>query len=122
MADSSYLKSLVGSLPPDVKAALGRCWDYLCDGNLRFGPVNSQRPRTENFAGRYVTATTPATANAEFTIAHGLGANPGVLIPMLNLTSVGSSLPTLTVTKAPDAARIYLSSPSTNVTFCGILE
>lgn len=122
MATSSYLKSLIGSIPADLKAPLGRCWDYLCDGNLRFGPVDSNRPRTENFAGRYVTATTPAVANTEFSIAHGLGAVPTVLIPVLNLNSIDSQLVTLAVTKAPDASRVYLSSPSTSATFCGYLE
>lgn len=114
MANSSYLKSLVGSTPADIKAALGRCWEYLCDGSLRFGPVDSNRPRTENFAGIYVSGTTHATANTEFSLVHGLGTAPQVIVPVLDLNTLGSQLVPLAVsTRAADATRLYLTSSST---------
>lgn len=123
MANSSYLRALVGSLPADVKVALGRCWDYLCDGNLRFGPVDTNRPRTENFAGIYISGTTPATANTEFSIAHGLGTKPNVLIPFLDLNTINSRIAgDLTVSRAADASRVYLTSASTTATFTAYLE
>lgn len=123
MAKSSYLQALVGSLPDESRKALGRCWDYLCDGNLRFGPVDASRPRTENFAGRYIAGTTPPTANTEFSLVHGLGAKPSVLIPVLDLNTLQSRLlGDLTVSRAPDASRIYLTSASTSATFTAYLE
>ena len=80
------------------------------------------RTRTENFQLYTVEGTTAAVADTEFTIAHGLGKAPYLLIPVLPLDAVNATLVPLTVTRLPDASRIYLSSPVTGATFRAFLE
>jgi hypothetical protein len=113
MASSSYAKSLLGGLPAEIKTALARVFEYLLDGNVRFGPVEHQT-RTTNFAGVYLLGTTASVAATEFTLAHGLATVPRVLWPVLDPQAVGGQLVSLTVTRAADGVRVYLSSPSTS--------
>lgn len=113
MATPGYIESLTGNLEPDLRAAFKRVFDYTLR-NLRFGPVSNQT-RTENFQVYALTGTTSSVANQEFTLAHGLGRVPYWVMPVLPVDAVNTSLPTLTVTRAADASRIYLSSPSTSV-------
>ena len=82
--------------------------------NLRVG-LRGTETRSENLQLYRFDGTTHATANTEFSIAHGLGEAPTGLMPYLDLTVAGSVMPVLSVTRAAHAARIYLSSPSTNV-------
>lgn len=110
MATSSYAKSLLGGLAAEIKAAVGRALEYVFDGNLRFGPVEHQT-RTENFAGIYLNVTTSSTADAEFSVAHGLPATPKVMWPVLDPYVVGSRAVRLEVSRAADSRRIYLRSP-----------
>jgi hypothetical protein len=119
MANPSYLKSLYGGVDPVLRRALGLTWDYIL-GNLRFGQPEDQT-RSENFQAYFYSVTTPAVANTEFTIAHGLGRAPYLLIPVLAL-DVNAQLVRLTVSRAPDAARVYLKSPDTNAPVTILLE
>jgi len=109
MATSSYVKSLLGGLDASLKTALGKVSEYVLDGNLRFGPITHQT-RTENFAGVYLVVTTAAVANTEFTVAHGLGAKPRVIWPVLDPQSLGSRIVPLEVSRIADEARVYLKS------------
>ena len=120
MAQPAYVESLLGGLPATEKVALKRIFDYVLR-NLRFGPVVTQT-RAENFQAYYLTATTPSTANAAFSVAHGLGRAPYLLVPVLNVGSANSQLVPLMVTQAADAQRIYLSSPSTSAAFAMMVE
>lgn len=113
MANASYVESLLGGLDRDLRAAFKRVHDYIL-ANLRFGPAAHQT-RAVNFQSYYLTSTTPTTANEEFSVAHGLGRAPYILIPVLPLNEVGSATVNLQVTRAADASRVYLRSPSTNV-------
>lgn len=120
MATPGYIDSLLGGLEADLRVALKRIFDYVLR-NLRFGPV-ANNVRTENFQAYYYTATTPATASQEFSIAHGLGRVPYVLIPVLSLDSVNQSIVSLTVSRAADASRVYLKSSSTSVAIAVMVE
>lgn len=120
MANPAYVESLVGSLPPEHRLAWKRVMDYVLR-NLRFGPVAHQT-RTENLQAYYVTATTPATAQQEFSIAHGLSRTPYVLIPVLGLDSVNQQIVPLTVARAADDQRIYLKSSSTSAAIALLVE
>jgi hypothetical protein len=115
MANPGYVETLVGNLPPEHRTAWKRVMDYVLR-NLRFGPVVHQA-RTENLQVYGLSGKTSPVANQEFTVAHGLARIPYWVMPVLALDAVNSSLPTLTVTRAPDVNRIYLSSPSTSVAF-----
>jgi len=113
MANPSYCESLLGGIDRDLRAAFKRVHDYILT-NLRFGPATHQA-RATNHQLYYLTSTTPATSNEEFSIAHGLGKAPYLLLPVLPLDQVGAATVNLQVTRAADANRVYLRSPSTNV-------
>lgn len=120
MATPGYIESLVGNLEAPLRLALTRIFDYVLR-NLRFGPVTNQ-VRTENFQAYYYTTTTPATANEEFSVAHGLGRVPYVLIQVLSLDSVNQAIVPVQVSRAADASRFYLKSSSTGVSVAFMVE
>ena len=76
----------------------------------------------ENLQAVFLQGTTPAAANTAFSIEHGLGTTPYLLIPVLDLQSVSSSIVRLTVAAAPDARRVYLKSPDTSAAFGVLVE
>ena len=113
MATSSYAKALLGGLNAEFKSSFGRVFEYLFDGNLRFGPVEHQK-RAENFAGVYLNATTGTVADSEFTVAHGLQGKPRVMWQVLDPQAVGAKVVRLEVSRAADLRRVYLKSPETS--------
>lgn len=115
MADIGYIESELGSLPVDHKRALVNAFRYLLS-NLSFGAVEHQT-RTTNFQAYYLQSTTPAVANTEVAIAHGLGLTPSVLIPVLPLNQIGAQVIPLQVSRAADDKRVYLKSSSTSAAF-----
>lgn len=120
MANPSYLKTLFGGADAGLRRALDQAWEYIL-GNLRFGrPVDQDR--AENFQAYFYEATTPGVANTEFSIAHGLGRAPYLLIPVMPLNTVGAQMVRLEVTRAADESRIYLSSPDTDAPITILLE
>ena len=112
-----YVSTLLNSLPAEIKPPLQAIFDYLQD-NWRLG----SRVRATNAQWYRVTGTTSSNAGTEFSIVHGLDSPPTWLIPIVDLTAVGSQLVPLTVSKAPDASRVYLTSSSTGATFTAYLE
>lgn len=110
MASKGYIEQLLNALGKDVRGPIVRSFQYVLD-NGRFG-LQTDRTRAENFQGYRFDATTPGTANEEFSIAHNLGYAPGLILPILPLEE-GTQLVPLVVTKAPDEARVYLRSSST---------
>jgi hypothetical protein len=108
MATSSYIDTLIGGLETSTKKALKSAFDYVLKG-LRFG-----RPETatasENFAAAFYEATTHAVADTEFSIEHGFGRAPYMVIPVLPLDTPDARIVPLMVTQAADTKRIYLSS------------
>lgn len=120
MADASYIKSLFGGVDEAVKKAADQAFTYLL-GNLKIGPFNQNR-RSLNFQWYWLQGTTHPNANTEFSIAHGLGRAPSVILPVIALDQIGSQLVPLQVSKAPDASRIYLKSSSTSAAFTVLVE
>ena len=110
MATKGYLEQILNALPSESRGPVVRAFQYVAD-NLRFG-LQSDRTRAENMQGYRLDATTHATANTEFSVSHGLGVAPTLVIPILPL-DVGNQLVPLVVARAPDAARVYLRSSST---------
>ncbi len=113
MATSSYVNSLLGSLAAPIKVALSQAFSYLLT-NLTFGraePGQTLQARGANLRIYPLSATT-----------HGLPSAPYLLVPVAPLDTVGASIVPLTVTRAADASRIYLSSSATNATVFVFVE
>jgi len=120
MASPPYVESLLGPLGTEQRQVFKRVFDYVLS-NLRLGPPAHQ-VRSDNHQLYYLESTTHATANTEFSILHGLGRTPYVAIPVLPLDAVGAKLVPLTVTRAADASRLYLSSSSTSAAVWLLVE
>jgi hypothetical protein len=120
MANPAYIESLTGGLEPPVKLAFKRCFDYVLR-NLRLGPVVHQT-RVENLQAYYLTGTTPAVADQEFSLAHGLARVPYLLIPVLGLDTVGQQIVPLRVSRAADESRIYLRSTAVSAAIAVMVE
>lgn len=108
MATSTLVESLSGGLDAGLRRALKAIFDYVLK-NLRFGRPGDQEP-TENFQASYVEGTTHNTPGTEFSILHGRGSAPYLVIPVLDVQTVGSQVVPLAVTRAADSKRIYLTS------------
>lgn len=120
MADSGYVVSLLGGLGADVKRVFSTLFEYLLR-DLAWGQVEDKE-RAGNFRGYYYTATTAAVASEEFTIAHGLGVTPYVLVPVLPLDVEGAQTVRLEVSRVADAQRVYLTSPDTSAVIYVMIE
>lgn len=120
MADSSYVKSLFGGVEAEVKKAADAAFTYVL-ANLKLGPFNEGR-RALNFQWYWFTGTTAANAGQEFSIAHGMGRIPMVVIPILPLDQVNAQIVPLQVSRAADVNRIYLTSSSTSAAFAVLVE
>jgi hypothetical protein len=125
MATSSHAKTLLGGLAAEFKRSLGEVLDYVFNGNLAFGPIDSDaaQTKTTNLAGRYVKVTTSATANQEVAVAHGLARIPNVIWQVTSPRVVNSRfLGDLTIARAADERRVYLTSGSTGAVIWLYLE
>lgn len=119
MADIGYVESELGGLDKDTKRGLVSALRYVLN-NLTLGAPD--QPRAKNFQWYWFSATTSSVANTEFSIAHGLGRTPTVILPALPLNTVGAQLVNLEVSRAADASRIYLKSPSTSAAVTILVE
>lgn len=120
MAKTEGVTSLTGSLPPDVRLALQRIFDYVLK-NLRLGRPDHQ-VASENLQASFVTGTTHAVAGTEFSIAHGRDAAPYLVVPVLDLQTVGARTVPLQVTRAADDTRLYLKSTIASAPICLLVE
>jgi hypothetical protein len=114
------LEALLGGLEANTKKTMTEVLRALVP-YLRFGPVDT--PKAENFAAYKVTSVT-GTSTGEFSVEHGIGRTPYLLVPMLDVTAVGAAMVPLEVTRSADDRRIYLKTQagSTNLPFSVYLE
>lgn len=122
MADIGFVRAQLGGIQDaTTKRVLTTIFEHVL-GNIRFGEPKHQK-RAENMQAYYYSSTTASDTN-EFSIVHGLGTTPSLAIPILDVRQVGAVLPSLTVSRAADASRVYLkaSAGSTNVTFKLLIE
>lgn len=117
MADKGYVDNLLNALDDQIRYPIRSAIWYLMD-NWRLGTGT----RAKNAQLYRYTSTTASVANTEFSVTHGLPAAPATLIPILDLTTVGAQLVPLTVSRAPDASRVYLKSSSTSAVVTFFLE
>ena len=112
-----YVDQVLNTLPAEVRRPIMAALQYMQD-NWRLGDgVRASNAQWYKFA-----VTSDAVAGTEFSILHGQGQTPSKLIPVVDLTSIGSQLVPLTVTRAADNQRVYLSSSSTSAAMTVYLE
>lgn len=110
MADLGLLTAKINSLPANLRAPMLEIVTILCR-DIRFGhPKQEQPDPLLNMGGGFFAGTTHATPGTEFTIAHGFGRTPYLLMPVLCLDTPGAQIVPLTVNRAADDRRIYLTS------------
>ena len=122
MADKAYVLTLLrGITDQRTRVALEQAFTHVMD-NIRLG-VPEHQTRAVNLQGYWLQSTT-ASDTSEFSIAHGLLTAPHYAIPVLELDKVGSKAGGLTVSRAADAARIYLKADagSTNAPITVLVE
>jgi hypothetical protein len=112
VSSKGYVDQLVNALPTELRYPIKNAFYYLMD-TWRFG----DSPRAENAQLYRYQSTTASVAGTEFSIAHGLGTAPHLIIPVLDVTAVNSQVVPLQVSRAADADRIYLKSSSTSAVF-----
>ena len=120
MAVTGYVRSLLGGMDADLKRVLTQAFDYVIP-NAKFGPISHQA-KSESFQAYYINSTTNSTANDEFSIVHGLGRTPYVIVPVLPLDVVGAKTVRLQVSRVADGQRIYLKSPEASAPISLLVE
>jgi hypothetical protein len=113
MADLGIVKSYIAGLSNQGdKKIWTQVFTHLLQ-TISFGEPEHETKAT-NLNAYFYTATTPAVANTEFSIAHGIGARPRLAIPVVDLRQQGSAFVPLRVSKAADSKRVYFTSTSTS--------
>lgn len=108
MARASHVETLMGGLPAELRRVFRAIFDYVLTG-LRLGRAVADQ-RAENLQLYFLQGTTASTPGDEFTLPHGLGRAPYLLVPALPLDEAGGQLVPLTVSRVADAHRVYLTS------------
>ena len=122
MADLGSIERELNALPPDVRIVFTRIFRALVR-DIRLGHSTGTPPDpSTNMGAAFYSATTPAVANTEFTVAHQFGRVPYLAVPVLRLDTVGSQLARLAVNRAADATRLYLTCPDTSVPVTLLVE
>jgi hypothetical protein len=110
VADLGAIEAELKSLPTALQPPLKRIFRSILR-ELRIGHPSGIAPDpTLNVAGAFLHTTTHATPGTEFSIAHGFGRVPYLVIPIARLDAVGSSIVPLTVSRAADDKRVYFTS------------
>jgi hypothetical protein len=120
VASKGYVESQLNRLDSKIRNVFTQVFTHVLD-TYQIGGIEHQE-KALNFKWVRLNSTTSSTANTEFSILHGAGVTPLYVLPLLPLDAVGSQSPRLTVTRAADASRIYLSSPDTNAPFSCLME
>lgn len=121
MADQGNVETMLAGLSENEQRRIFKAIFQYILKDIRFGRAIDAEP-SKNFGGGFYQGTTPAVADTEFTIDHGFGRTPYLLIPVLPLDTVGATMVTLTVSRAATEARVYLTSPDISAPFYVYLE
>lgn len=120
MADLGYVESEIATLPREQRPVLKRIFTAVMK-DMRFGHPADATPST-NFGAAFYEGTTPSTPGDTFTIRHQFGRVPYLILPVLPLDTVGAQLVPLTVQRAADENRIYLTSTVADAPFMVLVE
>lgn len=114
MADIGAIKTELAAFEGAQKSGLLSAFTYMLS-NWSFSA--SDRGKAGNNLLYYIDGTTSSNANTEFSVAHGMETTPSVLIPVAKLNQVNAQIVPLTVSRAADSKRVYLTSSSTSAAF-----
>jgi hypothetical protein len=121
VADVGYISAQLSAVPDaTTRRILQDVFKHVL-GNIRIG-VPAHQTRAVNLQAYWLNSTTPAIANEEFSIAHGLPSTPHYALPVLELDKPGAQTVSLTVSRAADSKRIYLKSASTSAPILILVE
>lgn len=120
MADLGFIEREVASLPRELRPIFQRIFTAILK-DLRLGHPADATPST-NFGAAFYEGTTPATPGDTFTIRHQFGRAPYLLLPVLPLDTEGAQIVPMTVQRAADASRVYLTSSAASAPFMVLLE
>lgn len=123
MADRGLVETEIQGLSQEKDKPI---WKRIFNEMLKMsvGPVDASAGSraSTNFRGHlYGPITTPAVAETEFSVNHRFGSTPYLVIPVLPNETDAQIVP-LTWTRAWDAKRIYLSSPTESAQIYFYLE
>lgn len=123
MSDIGDLRRLCQGIPDaTTKRVMTEVVELLVGrGGIQLGAPDHQT-RAKNLTAYYLDGRTSTTADAEFSVLHGLGKTPYVALAVLPLDTVGARTVRLRTTRAADSQRIYLSSPDTDAPFTVLIE
>lgn len=122
MSDLGFIEAEIKSLPETMRATMQRIFRAILR-DIRFGhPSGDSRDPCLNMGAAFLHGTTPTTPGEEFSIAHSFGRTPYLAMPAVRLDSVGSSIVPVTVSRAADDKRIYLTSTIGNAPVTLIVE
>ena len=114
MADYGEIQTIINGFPENLRPKMLEFAKAVL--KMRFGhPTGTtSSEKLVNFSGAFLHGTTPATPGDEFTIAHDIGRAPYFGLIGLRFDAVGSSVVPLTVSRAADNHRVYLTSTEAN--------
>jgi hypothetical protein len=123
MADLGLIETEIKSLPANIQPTMLRIFRaFLKDLKLGHPTGDAARDPLVNFGGTFLHGTTPATPGDTVSLPHGFGRVPYLAFPVLRLDSVGSSIVSLTVARAADDKRVYVTSTVANAPFTIVVE
>lgn len=118
VASVGGLIALLGALESSLKKTFTE-YTNAAFLNLRIGPMETAK--AENF-NAFKIASITGSDTGEFSVEHGIGRTPYLILPCADLSAVGSAIIPLEVTRAADDRRIYLKSTSTSAAFGVYIE
>lgn len=122
MASLGTIESELNGVPSDIRTRLLNAFREVVKNGIRFGrPAAEGKARTENVAGAFVSGRTAENAGDEFSLEHGLNHAP---YHFFQVTPLIENMQTvqLTVSRAPDARRVYFTSTDEDAPFCVFVE
>ena len=122
MASLAYVEREINALPVAMRPVFIRIFQSILR-DLRFGhPKGEQPDPSVNFGGGFFDVTTAAAAGDEFTIPHGFGRTPYLLVPVMPLDVVGAQIVPLENNRVADDKRVYLTSTAESADICCYIE
>lgn len=122
MANLGAIESELNGVPATIRTRLLSAFREIVKNGIRFGRAEAEgSANAENFAGGLVSGRTAENAGDEFSLEHGLGRAPYLIVPILPLIENMQTV-SLVVSRAPDARRVYFTSTDEDAPYAVFIE